>query len=104
MGTHPIFESDFDCLTEVMIVLGLCHLMLLVSSFVPFGGISRSAHRAQHPCRLFSRKAGCIKLNQIPMQPKIRRSYEGVDDEPEMVNYNDIFDKVLNGWSGWEKR
>jgi len=23
MGTHPIFESDFDCLTEIIIVVTL---------------------------------------------------------------------------------
>jgi len=27
MGTHPIFESDFDCLTDLVdIVIGVCEL------------------------------------------------------------------------------
>jgi len=25
MGTHPIFESDFDCLTEVKIEINVAH-------------------------------------------------------------------------------
>jgi len=24
MGTHPIFESDFDCLTEIGKIRGVC--------------------------------------------------------------------------------
>jgi len=27
MGTHPIFESDFDCLTELRIVGGVYLIM-----------------------------------------------------------------------------
>jgi len=34
MGTHPIFESDFDCLTE-MIRFGRRHFRLLPLSLPP---------------------------------------------------------------------
>merc|ERR1712167_130622 len=40
MGTHPIFESDFDCLTECCFVklsapvVGFCRLLLVKRGFV----------------------------------------------------------------------
>jgi len=35
MGTHPIFESDFDCLTEMMIIISLC-LFTIESKLIMF--------------------------------------------------------------------
>merc|ERR1739848_336751 len=46
MGTHPIFESDFDCLTE-MILLGL---IIPIEGFVQFGG--RQTYQTQIACHL----------------------------------------------------
>merc|ERR1712037_152474 len=34
MGTHPIFESDFDCLTEMSLIVGVTICLLFIASFI----------------------------------------------------------------------
>jgi len=47
MGTHPIFESDFDCLTEIVDAVIFC----LTFSFVPAVLTASRLHRLRFCAR-----------------------------------------------------
>merc|ERR1711970_1333096 len=62
MGTHPIFESDFDCLTEKMAMLSRLARPQLTANSKRFGGFSY--FMARHPKQLhhlqFPKEAGAL--------------------------------------------
>merc|ERR1712142_120456 len=96
MGTHPIFESDFDCLTEVNF-LKLCSLFDVDEAFLaPAEHASLLRKSPEYPTKTRSLRTTCfgcaIKLTQkqtttnkstltvlLQLQPWIYHGYGGVD-------------------------
>merc|ERR1711953_1498203 len=78
MGTHPIFESDFDCLTEIVTMIGrLKYFSLLIGLF---GAIGANEFDEKTKQMLdWQRKAGqeqTIKLNKSDFKKYVQSKSE----------------------------
>merc|ERR1712048_281592 len=70
MGTHPIFEFDFDCLTVIVIEMRRNSRILLFFGFVWFGGVMFYVRQAES-------SSESARIN--PKHPKVRKNAENVE-------------------------
>merc|ERR1712157_169055 len=74
MGTHPIFESDFDCLTDLKMTESLEELSME----------ELLAIRAQVGAKEFAEKVTKPKIREL--KRKLNSDYEPKENKPKVVN------------------
>merc|ERR1711953_41352 len=93
MGTHPIFESDFDCLTDMFIIIyiflfiksaksdAFCTESNCLKCFQVLGRNLRVKRATRQACNIMVNRQGCCTLFQ-PHSGSLYRTYE-FDDPDE---------------------
>merc|ERR1711990_1217100 len=89
MGTHPIFESDFDCLTEMKLSLVI---LTSIASAQSFGAVkSKSKTVTVDTSTNPSRKAPNAKMEELKSRaaqgcPHARKQLEEIEKTAEHIN------------------
>merc|ERR1711937_505544 len=101
MGTHPIFESDFDCLTEFMSDKnGGDDFMAEMAQFLKPGDFQRPSEGDSKKLKL--KKPKKDKKEKKKKKKKSKSSSSGSDDndEDKWVDSKDIRKQTTESWMG----
>merc|ERR1712130_1063771 len=96
MGTHPIFESDFDCLTD----LGLCNEMVTQKRKKSSAGRKKSSGNLSHVRNPTLEENGNHvekRYKEVPKKPVIEIA-EDVKNVKDVKEAKDVKEDDMDGW------
>merc|ERR1711970_236359 len=100
MGTHPIFESDFDCLTEFMSDKnGGDDFMAEMANFLKPGDFQRPSEGIDHSKKLKLKKPKKKKKKKKKKKSKSSSGSED-NDEDKWIDSKDVKKQTTESWMG----
>merc|ERR1711970_73889 len=108
MGTHPIFESDFDCLTEFMSDKnGGDDFMAEMANFLKPGDFQRPSEGIDHSKKLKLKKPKKEKKEKKSKKEKKKKKKKSKsssgsedNDEDKWIDSKDVKKQTTESWMG----